>query len=74
VFVNDVALLDDFVPPEFRSHDDFGLSMMRKGNYFVMGDHRNNSSDSRHWGPVPKKYIAGKVQLRWWLIPKADVF
>ena len=34
-----------------------------------MGDHRNNSSDSRHWGEVPKKYIIGKVQLRWWPTP-----
>ena len=34
-----------------------------------MGDHRNNSSDSRHWGMVPKKYIIGTVQLRWWPIP-----
>ena len=34
-----------------------------------MGDHRNNSSDSRHWGMVPKKYIIGKVQLRWWPVP-----
>ena len=42
--------------------------------YFVMGDHRNNSSDSRHWGMVPKKYIIGKVQLRWWPLPKARLF
>jgi signal peptidase I len=39
-----------------------------------MGDHRNNSSDSRHWGTVPKKYIIGKVQLRWWPLPRATVF
>ena len=45
--------------------------MIPEGYYFVMGDHRNNSSDSRHWGMVPKKYIIGKVQLRWWPVPTA---
>jgi signal peptidase I len=74
VFVNDAALPDDFVRPDYRSHDDFGPSMIPRGYYFVMGDHRNNSSDSRTWGPVPKKYIVGKVQLRWWPIPTAHVF
>jgi signal peptidase I len=74
VFVNDVPMHDDFVPPEYRSHDDFGPSVIPEGYYFVMGDHRNNSSDSRHWGFVPKKYIIGRVQLRWWPIPTAHVF
>jgi len=74
VFVNDVALHDDFVLPEFRSHDDFGPVMVPQGYYFVMGDHRNNSSDSREWGPVPKKYILGRVQLRWWPLRTAHVF
>ena len=74
VFVNDVPMQDDFVPPEYRSHDDFGPSVIPEGYYFVMGDHRNNSSDSRHWGFVPKKYIIGKVQVRWWPVPHARVF
>ena len=74
VFVNDAALHDDFVLPEFRSHDDFGPSTVPRGYYFVMGDHRNNSSDSRIWGPVPKRYIAGRVQLRWWPLPRAHAF
>ena len=74
VYVNDVPLRDDYVPVEFRSHDDWGPQVIQQGYYFVMGDHRNNSSDSRHWGMVPKKYIIGKVQLRWWPVPSARVF
>ena len=74
VYVNDVPLHDDYVPTAFRSHDDYGPQVIPEGYYFVMGDHRNNSSDSRHWGMVPKKYIIGKVQLRWWPLPNARVF
>ncbi len=74
VYVNDVPLHDDYVPEEFRSHDDFGPEIIQPGYYFVMGDHRNNSSDSRHWGQVPKKYIVGKVKVRWWPLQDARIF
>jgi signal peptidase I len=74
VYRNDVPINDDYVPPEYRSHDDWGPEIVPEGMYFVMGDHRNNSSDSRHWKWVPKKYIIGKVQLRWWPLPHARLF
>jgi signal peptidase I len=74
VYVNDLPLQDDYVPQEFRSHDDYGPEVVKQGYYFVMGDHRNNSSDSRHWGLVPKKYIVGKVKLRWWPLQDAKIF
>ena len=74
VYVNDIPLRDDYVPAEFRSHDDWGPQVVQQGYYFVMGDHRNNSSDSRHWGPVPKKYIVGKVKVRWWPLQDAKIF
>jgi len=74
VYRNDVLMDDSFVPNDFRSHDDWGPQVIPEGYYFVMGDHRNNSSDSRHWGFVPKKYIIGRVQLRWWPVPTARIF
>jgi signal peptidase I len=74
VYVNDIPLKDDYVASDYRSHDDWGPQVINEGYYFVMGDHRNNSSDSRHWGMVPKKYIIGKVQIRWWPVPTARVF
>jgi signal peptidase I len=74
VYVNSEPLHDDYVISEFRSHDDFGPQVIPQGYYFVMGDHRNNSSDSRHWGMVPKKYIVGKVKLRWWPLQDARIF
>jgi signal peptidase I len=74
VYRNDVLMDDSFVPPGFKSHDNWGPTVIPQGYYFVMGDHRNNSSDSRHWGFVPKKYITGKVKLRWWPLTDAHVF
>jgi signal peptidase I len=74
VYVNRVPLNDDYIPEAFQSHDDYPETVVKVGYYFVMGDHRNNSSDSRFWGEVPKKYIIGKVQLRWWPIRHARIF
>jgi signal peptidase I len=74
VFRNGVALDDSIVPPAYRGHDDWGPQVIPEGAYFVMGDHRTHSSDSRQWGFVPKKYIVGKVQLRWWPVGDATVF
>ena len=74
VSINGIQRADEFVPADFRSHDDWGPQVVPEGYYFVMGDHRNNSSDSRHWGYVPKKYIVGRVQWRWWPIRSARSF
>jgi signal peptidase I len=35
-------------------------------HYFMMGDNRGASADSREWGPVPEKWIIGEVRLRYW--------
>jgi signal peptidase I len=74
VFRNDQPVDDSFVPAEYRSHDSWGPIVVPEGHYFVMGDHRNNSSDSRHWGFVPTENIVGRVRLRWWPMSRAQGF
>lgn len=66
VFVNDRLLEDAYVDPAGRSHDALGLQRIPAGYYFVLGDRRNNSSDSRHWGLVQEDLVVGRVSLRLW--------
>jgi signal peptidase I len=74
VFVNDEPLRDDYIDGAFRGHENWGPERVSDGYYFVMGDHRNASSDSRDWGLVPRKYIIGKVTIRWWPLQHARIF
>jgi signal peptidase I len=74
VFVNDRVLDDSQVPTHFRSHEDWGPYRVPDDFYLVLGDHRNRSSDSRHWGPVAREAIIGKVHARWWPLANASFF
>jgi signal peptidase I len=72
VYLNGEPYDDTFVAPESRSRDDWGPRVVPQGHYFVLGDRRNNSSDSRHWGFVPRSHILGRVDARWF--PQARRF
>lgn len=70
VYVNGEALSEPYVPSEYFDSHSFGPVTVQPHSYFVLGDHRNSSNDSRSWGLVPEANIFGKAILRYWPISK----
>ncbi len=54
------------LPEPYRSRDQFGPYVVPRDSYFVMGDNRDRSNDSRYWGVVPRGLIKGRAFLIYW--------
>jgi len=66
VYVNGTYLPEPYVPPESADFGAMSATQIPAGEYFVMGDHRTSSNDSRIFGPVPRKFIYGKAVFAYW--------
>jgi signal peptidase I len=70
VIVNGRPLSEDYVPKDYRDSQSLAPERIEADRYFVLGDHRISSSDSRGWGTVPRKNIYGKAVFVYWPLDK----
>jgi signal peptidase I len=66
VFVNDQPVNEHYVPTKYEDLRSYPETTVPEHAYFVMGDHRNLSRDSRDFGPVDERYIYGKAVFAYW--------
>ncbi|MGM9999627.1 MAG: signal peptidase I [Candidatus Bruticola sp.] len=68
LYLNGLPQDEPFIKEEIES--DFPAYRVPKDHVFVMGDNRNNSDDSRYWGPLPLKNVVGKAFVIFWPISR----
>jgi len=74
IYINDQLLEEPYILEACRtSRCSNGRWQLEADEFFVMGDNRNNSQDSRRFGPVTRDHIVGMVVFRYWPLPDVNV-
>jgi signal peptidase I len=70
VYVNGELIDEDYVPPAYADERSYPETVVPAHSYFMLGDHRSMSNDSRDFGPVKEGYIFGKAVFGYWPMDK----
>ncbi|MFQ5425985.1 MAG: signal peptidase I [Gaiellales bacterium] len=70
VFINGTALDEPYLEPGRAGRDSFAPISIGAGEYFMMGDNRSQSCDSRNWGTVPRDNLIGSVFFVYWPVDR----
>ena len=70
VFVNGVSLDEEYVPADYADQRSYPEVIVPENAYFLLGDHRTMSNDSRDFGAVQEKFIYGKAVFGYWPVDK----
>jgi signal peptidase I len=73
VWINGYPQSENYVPEDFRDSRSYAEIVVPENTYFMMGDHRSISSDSREFGPVDRSLIYGKAVFVYWPTRDAGV-
>jgi len=73
VWINGKRQMERYVPQEYRDTRSVEEMIVPEGTYYMMGDHRSISSDSREFGPVERSLIYGKAVFVYWPTQDAGV-
>lgn len=73
VWLNSLPLRESYVPARYRDGRSMAEMVVPQGEYFMMGDHRSISSDSREFGPVDRDLIYGKAVFVYWPAKDAGI-
>ena len=70
VWINGQKLREPYIVPEYRDQQSHSPMLVPSGEFYVLGDRRNSSNDSRVWGTVAQKYIYGKAVFVYWPVDR----
>jgi signal peptidase I len=70
LLVNGKRIEEPYVEARYQDDRSYPPVEVSEGHYYVLGDHRRGSNDSRNWGEVPERYIYGKAWFRFWPLSK----